>query len=140
MKLFSKHFNPLWLLLLILLIPIIALAFSTGNISGGYQIRKNQISIALYHNTTNNIANASYNSSPLGMCLQNYSFTKDYFVPTGTLNEWNNFLGQVGPAGADLIPVNCCGDNICSGTDTPANCMNDCPGSSLVETESVSLL
>jgi hypothetical protein len=63
-------------------------------------------------------------------CVVNNS-TKDYFVPTKTIGEWNAFLGNLpvnvstrsmcGPV-SDLS----CVDGVCSGSETYANCWEDC--------------
>lgn len=123
MKLFSKHFNSLWLLLLILLIPIIVLAAS-GNIRNGYRFSKNWSDpTPIFANTNNNRVTVS--ADTIGMCLRNNSVTNDYFVPTGTLNEWNAFSDWAAATG-ELEPVPCCGDGQCEGGETACS-STSCP-------------
>jgi len=118
MRLSSRRFKFLGISTLALLIFIPLLVF--GAVSDGFRSlsgnRNNTTPVYHYQDDSLSVV------ALIGCCLANSS-GNDYFVPTRTLTEWNAFFNHQ-PSG--VTPVLCCGDHLCSGSDTCNNCTEDC--------------
>lgn len=118
MRLSSRRFKFLGISILALLIFIPLIVF--GDTLGGFRSfsgnRNNAIPV--FHYADNSLSSIA----AIGTCVQNTS-GNDYFVPTRTINEWNNFFSHQ-PSGIAL--TTCCGDGACNGSESCSSCPSEC--------------
>ena len=112
----NRH-NLFFLLIFIVVIVLPIIVIATGSQLAGYKINRNtsQYKVMGLSNIRTGIDI---------VCVTNSDASRDFFVPTRTLNEWNQF--QANKPTALTVHTSCCGDLVCNGTETCVTCPGDC--------------
>lgn len=106
-----------FLLVFIVLIILPIIVVGIGNQLSGYRINRN----------TNQYQVKGLSAIRTGIdtvCVSNSDTSRDFFIPTRSLNEWNKF--QSNKPSVLTVHSSCCGDLACNGSENCTSCPGDC--------------